>query len=146
MSSGRTVEPPLAPQGASEATPPSQTDEMVERQLLRDTQDEIRRHVSEIVRLSRGVMPPEEFFAAFLQRVTAALASRAGVVWQVTDAGEGRIVAETQLNSAELNEVVHAPQHQDLIKAAARSAMPTALAPHTTTSDKESGNFHHCGG
>ena len=63
MSLGRTVDPPLASRDESRATSQPRTDEAVDRQLLRDAQDEIRNHVAEIVRLSKGDISPRDFFA-----------------------------------------------------------------------------------
>jgi hypothetical protein len=108
--------------------------------LLRETHDEIRRQVTEIVRLSKSDLPPPDFFAAFLQRVTAALASQAGAAWLATDGGQCQLVAETNLNGSPMQQVVHSAQHQQLLQAAARAAKLTALAPHTTTSDQQGGN------
>jgi multidrug efflux pump subunit AcrA (membrane-fusion protein) len=133
MSVGRTVEPPLGSQDASSEIQQSLTDGAVDQQLLRDTQDEIRRNVGEIVRLSKGELSPGDFFAAFLQRVSAALASKAGVVWQVVEAGGCQVVAESNLHRSNLAEVVHSARHQSLLEAVAYAATPKALPPHTTT-------------
>ncbi len=140
MSVGRTVEPPLGSREDSYEFQHSSPDGAVDQQLLRDTQDEIRRHVGEIVQLSKGEMSPADFFAAFLQRVSAALASKAGVLWQVVESGGCQVVAESNLRGSKLAEVVHTSQHQSVVEAVAHAATPRALPPHTTTSDQQSGN------
>ena len=59
-----------------------QTAETIEK-----TKQQIRGLVGEIAQLSKSDMEPEEFYAAFLQRVVQALAAVGGAVWVL---GEGK--------------------------------------------------------
>ena len=140
MSAGQTVEPPPTFREAAPADQRTPIDHPVDQQLLRETQDEIRRHVSEIVGLAQGDLPLPDFFEAFLQRVTAALASRAGAAWRVTEGGQCQLLAQTNLNGSRLDQVVHRAAHQQLLQTAAQTARSTAVRPHTTTSEQSCGN------
>src|SRR6476619_8426966 len=52
-----------------------------------DAKRQIRGIIGEIAQLSKSDLGPEEFYAAFLQRVVQALAAVGGAVWVL---GEGR--------------------------------------------------------
>src|SRR4029434_9025932 len=59
----------------------------VSAETIEKTKQQIRGLVSEIAQLSKSDMGPEEFYAAFLQRVVQALAAVGGAVWTL---GEGK--------------------------------------------------------
>ncbi len=140
MSVGQTVEPPPTFREAAPADQRTRIDHPVDQLLLRETQDEIRRHVSEIVGLAQGDLPLPDFFEAFLQRVSSALASRAGAAWRVSDSGQCQLLAQTNLNGSRLDQVVGTAEHQQLLRTAAQTARPAAVRPHTATSEQPCGN------
>ena len=59
----------------------------VSAETIEKTKQQIRGLVSEIAQLSKSDLGPEEFYAAFLQRVVQALAAVGGAIWVL---GEGR--------------------------------------------------------
>ena len=66
---------------ATDQTQVSQDDQ------IEKTKQQIRGLVGEIAQLSKSDMAPEEYYAAFLQRVIQALAAVGGAVWIL---GEGK--------------------------------------------------------
>src|SRR5688500_14401444 len=59
----------------------------VSSETIEKTKQQIRGLVGEIAQLSKSDLAPEEFYAAFLQRVVQALAAVGGAVWVL---GEGK--------------------------------------------------------
>ena len=59
----------------------------VNAETVEQTKQQIRGLVSEIAQLSKSDLDPQEFYAAFLQRIVSALAAVGGAVWEL---GEGQ--------------------------------------------------------
>ncbi len=72
------------------------SEQSLDPQLIEQTKQQIRSLVSEIARLSRESLSPEEFYTEFLGRVVSALAAIGGAVWTVND--EGRLGLQYQIN------------------------------------------------
>lgn len=66
----------------------SQEQSKVDPNLVEQTKQQIRTLVSEISRISKSDIPPEEFHAEFLPRVILALAAEAGAIWTVNPGGQ----------------------------------------------------------
>ena len=58
---------------------------------LEKTKQQIRGLVGEIAQLSKSDLSPEEYYAAFLQRVIQALAAVGGAVWVVGEGGQPQL-------------------------------------------------------
>ena len=101
---------------------------------------EIQALVQEMVELSKSEVAPEEYYAAFLQRVIQALAAVGGAIWLY---GEGRRLqltyqinlSETLLDSASED----ASRHTRLLNYAAHSNEGHLIPPLSGASDERAG-------
>ena len=57
----------------------------VNSETIEQTKQQIRGLVSEIAQLSKSDLSPQEYYAAFMQRIVSALAAMGGAVWTATD-------------------------------------------------------------
>jgi len=107
-------------------------------QLIEQTKQQIRSLVSEIAKLSKEDVAPEEFYGQFLNRVVSALAAAGGAVWTVND--EGRLVLQYQINLQQTklreNEEGQA-QHSRLLYKVLAGGEGILVPPHSSTGEDE---------
>jgi multidrug efflux pump subunit AcrA (membrane-fusion protein) len=107
---------------------------------IEKTKQQIRGLVGEIAQLSKSDLPPEEFYAAFLQRVVQALAAVGGAMWIL---GEGRkpqigyqIGLSEKLLDADSDE---ASKHYKLLDYIVASKTPQLVPPQSSAGDERMG-------
>src|SRR6188472_3080803 len=71
----------------------------VSQEEVERTKQQIRGLVSEIAELSKSELGPDEYYAAFLQRIVSALAAVGGAVWTLGDGRKPQVAY--QINVAE---------------------------------------------
>jgi multidrug efflux pump subunit AcrA (membrane-fusion protein) len=113
----------------------------VNPETIEQTKQQIRSLVSEISQLSKSDVGPEQYYAAFLQRIVQALAADGGgAVWLF---GEGRrLQLAYQINlSASLQDSSsdEAQRHFRLLETVARSEEGTLVPPLSGATDEQSG-------
>jgi hypothetical protein len=96
--------------------------------------------VSEISQLSKSELTPEEYYAAFLQRIVQALAAAGGAIWI---AGEGRRLQLTyQINLSESlldSSSEDSVRHSRLLNYAMQSGEGHLIPPMSGASDERAG-------
>jgi multidrug efflux pump subunit AcrA (membrane-fusion protein) len=112
----------------------------VSSETIEKTKQQIRGLVGEIAQLSKSDLAPEEFYAAFLQRVVQALAAVGGAMWIL---GEGRKPQLTyQINLSEKlldTESEEAGKHYKLLDYIVASKSPQLVPPLSSAGDERMG-------
>ena len=68
-------------------------------QAVEQTKQQIRGLVSEIAQLAKSGMSPDEFYAAFMQKIVSALAASGGAVWSISDEGVAKVAYQINIES-----------------------------------------------
>src|SRR5687767_5311199 len=112
----------------------------VSSETIEKTKQQIRGLVGEIAQLSKSDLAPEEFYAAFLQRVVQALAAVGGAMWIL---GEGRKPQLSyQINISEKlldTESEEAGKHYKLLDYIVASKQPQLVPPLSSAGDERMG-------
>ena len=112
----------------------------VNAETIEQTKQQIRSLVSEISQLSKSDVGPEEYYAAFLQRIVAALAAVGGAIWLL---GEGRrLQLRYQINLSEslLDPAAEdAQKHLRLIENLVRGEEGVLVPPLSSAADERAG-------
>jgi len=95
-------------------------------ELVRATQQQVRRITEEIAELSRGERSSEAYFSTFLQSVTTALSSVGGSVWSVDAGGQTHRLAQ----AGNVPTVEQQAAHESLLRHVVDRRRPLALGPH----------------
>ena len=107
---------------------------------LEKTKQQIRGLVGEIAQLSKSDLSPEEYYAAFLQRVIQALAAVGGAVWVVGEGGQPQLSYQINISPALLNEDSEdASKHIRLLSYILASKEPKLIPPMSSASDERVG-------
>ncbi|MDO5554022.1 MAG: hypothetical protein Q4G68_09680 [Planctomycetia bacterium] len=115
----------------------------VDQNLLEKTKQQIRTIVSEISKISKSDIAPDEFHAEFLPRVVTALAAAGGAIWTLDANGQLTLSFQVNLQEAHLHDNEEAnKQHSRLLYKTLRSGETGTLVPAHSSSegDEEVGN------
>lgn len=113
----------------------------IDRNLIRETRDQIRQMVDEITRLSQSDCSAVEFYQGFLTRTTSALASVGGAIWSVND--EGAPALEYQINLAKSGlsgDDAARISHGKLLQQLALAGQPDLIQPQSGSENAEEGS------
>jgi multidrug efflux pump subunit AcrA (membrane-fusion protein) len=112
----------------------------VNAETIEQTKQQIRSLVNEISQLSKSDLEAEQYYAAFLQRVVAALAATGGAIWVF---GEGRrLTLAYQINLSESlldSSSEDCQRHHRLVEALARNAEGMLVPPLSGATDERAG-------
>jgi hypothetical protein len=115
-------------------------DPQVNIDLLEQTRRQINRLVEEIARLSEMDLPPNEYYAEFLQRVLSAVAAPAGAVWIRTPQGHLQLQYQVNMRQVGIDKSESDRQmHDELLRMCAQMARPQMVPPHSGTGPIEEG-------
>lgn len=108
--------------------------------LVAQTRQEIRTIAAEIAELSRGEIPPADFYDRFLTRVVAALGAAGAAVWTVKESGEQ--VLEYQINFEMAGPAGEARrmQHARLLQRFITDGEAVSVPPNSGTSEHQYAN------
>ena len=107
---------------------------------LEKTKQQIRGLVGEIAQLSKSDLSPEDFYAAFLQRVIQALAAVGGAVWVVGEGGRPELSYQINISPALLDsDSEDAAKHIRLLNYILASKEPKLIPPMSSASDERVG-------
>jgi multidrug efflux pump subunit AcrA (membrane-fusion protein) len=91
---------------------------------------QIRGLIGEIAQLSKSDLPPEEYYAAFLQRVVQALAAVGGAVWILGEGRRPQLTYQINLSPTLLDpESEDASRHARLLDMVVNSNQPQLVPP-----------------
>ena len=122
------------------STGSSQTSQEERGDSLEKTKQQIRGLVGEIAQLSKSDLSPEEYYAAFLQRVIQALAAVGGAVWVVGEGGQPQLSYQINISPGLLNEESEdASKHIRLLSYILASKEPKLIPPMSSASDERVG-------
>src|SRR5688500_1921533 len=97
---------------------------------LEKTKQQIRGLVGEIAQLSKSDLAPEDFYAAFLQRVIQALAAVGGAVWVVGEGGRPELSYQINISPGLLDsDSEDAAKHIRLLNYILASKEPKLIPP-----------------
>jgi hypothetical protein len=95
-----------------------------------NAKSQIRGIISEIAQIAKSDLPPEEFYAAFLQRVVQALAAVGGAVWVLGEERRPQLVYQINLSPTLLDpESDDATRHARLLDMVVNSNQPQLVPP-----------------
>jgi multidrug efflux pump subunit AcrA (membrane-fusion protein) len=107
---------------------------------LEKTKQQIRGLVGEIAQLSKSDLSPEEYYAAFLQRVIQALAAVGGAVWVVGEGGQPQLSYQINISPGLLDsESEDADKHFRLLSYILASKEAKLIPPMSSASDDRVG-------
>ena len=116
------------------------TDPSVNADTIEQTKQQIRALVSEIAQLSKSELEPNQYYAAFLQRVVQALAAVGGAVWMM---GEGQTLrCAYQINVPESlldRDTDDAKRHEKLLQYILQQGEPQLIPPRAGDGAETSG-------
>lgn len=119
---------------ATDQTQVSQDDQ------IEKTKQQIRGLVGEIAQLSKSDMAPEEYYAAFLQRVIQALAAVGGAVWILGEGKRPQLSYQVKLSPDLLdNSSEDAQKHFRLLDYVVGSGQPALIPPMSGAGDEKMG-------
>ncbi len=119
---------------ATDQTQVSQDDQ------IEKTKQQIRGLVGEIAQLSKSEMAPEEYYAAFLQRVIQALAAVGGAVWILGEGKKPQLSYQVKLSPELLEkDSEDAQKHFRLLDYVIGSGQPALIPPMSGTGDEKMG-------
>lgn len=112
----------------------------VNQQTIEQTKQQIKGLIAEIAQLSKSDLTPEEYYAAFLQRVVSALAAVGGAIWMLSDERKPTIAYQINLNPTLMDETTDdALKHNRLLDAILRSNSPQLIPPLSGAADEKMG-------
>jgi multidrug efflux pump subunit AcrA (membrane-fusion protein) len=107
---------------------------------LEKTKQQIRGLVGEIAQLSKSDLSPEEYYAAFLQRVIQALAAVGGAVWVMGEGGRPQLSYQINISPGLLDsDSEDASKHFRLLDYILASKEPKLIPPMSSASDERVG-------
>ncbi len=107
---------------------------------IEKTKQQIRGLVGEISQLSKSDMAPEEYYAAFLQRVIQALAAVGGAVWVLGEGNRPTLSYQVNLSPKLLdNESEESQKHFRLLDHIIGSNQPALVPPMSSAGDERMG-------
>jgi multidrug efflux pump subunit AcrA (membrane-fusion protein) len=107
---------------------------------LEKTKQQIRGLVGEIAQLSKSDLSPEEYYAAFLQRVIQALAAVGGAVWVTGEGGRPQLSYQINISPGLLDsDSEDASKHFRLLDYILASKEPKLIPPMSSASDERVG-------
>src|SRR5258706_5477514 len=119
---------------AAEQTQVSQDDQ------IEKTKQQIRGLVGEIAQLSKSDMAPEEYYAAFLQRVIPDLGSGGGAVWTLGEGKKPELSYQVKLSPELLQtDSEDAQKHFRLLDYVVGSGQPALIPPMSGAGDEKMG-------
>jgi hypothetical protein len=122
------------------STGSSQVGEQERDDSLEKTKQQIRGLVGEIAQLSKSDLSPEEYYAAFLQRVIQALAAVGGAVWVMGEGGRPQLSYQINISPGLLDsDSEDASKHFRLLDYMLASKEPKLIPPMSSASDERVG-------
>jgi len=112
----------------------------VNAETIEQTKQQIRSLVSEISQLSKSGVGPEEYYAAFLQRIVSALAAVGGAVWLVAEGRRLQLTYQINLSEALLDpSSEEAGRHHRLLNHIVQSRQSSLVPPFSGAGDENAG-------
>jgi hypothetical protein len=112
----------------------------VSSETIEKTKQQIRGLVGEIAQLSKSDLAPEEFYAAFLQRVVQALAAVGGAMWILGEGRKPQLAYQINLSEKLLDtESEEAGKHYKLLDYIVASKAPQLVPPLSSAGDERMG-------
>jgi hypothetical protein len=112
----------------------------VNAHTVEQTKQQIRSLVGEIAQLSKSDVEAEEYYAAFMQRIVAALAAVGGAVWLLGEGRRCQLAYQINLSETLLTPgSADAKRHMRLINHIAQSGEPQLVPPMSGTHSEEAG-------
>jgi multidrug resistance efflux pump len=124
---------PLHASVTPSSRPSVSEDREVDRELVRETRDQIRALVDEITVLSRSDCSPGEFYQGFLTRSVAALACSGGAIWSKPP-GSPSLKLEYQIHPGQTSlprDVAEQKAHGLLLEKIAAAGNPELVLPRS---------------
>lgn len=118
----------------------SNPEAQVDPKVLEQKRQQILRLVEEISKLSESQIPPQDYWAEYLQRVLTALAAPAGAIWGRTPQGHLQIQYQINFREVGLDQVENGMQcHAELLRQVAQLGRPRLFPPQSGTVQNENG-------
>jgi hypothetical protein len=112
----------------------------VSSETIEKTKQQIRGLVGEISQLAKSDLAPEEFYAAFLQRVVQALAAVGGAMWILGEGRKPQLGYQINLSDKLLDtESEEAGKHYKLLDYIVASKAPQLVPPLSSAGDERMG-------
>ena len=112
----------------------------VSAETIEKTKQQIRGLVGEISQLAKSDLGPEEFYAAFLQRVVQALAAVGGAVWVLGEGNKPQLSYQINLSEKLLDkESEEASKHFRLLDYVIQSKTGQLIPPLSSAGDERMG-------
>lgn len=112
----------------------------VSSETIEKTKQQIRGLVGEIAQLSKSDLAPEEFYAAFLQRVVQALAAVGGAMWILGEGRKPQLAYQINLSEKLLDtDSEEAGKHYKLLDYIVASKSPQLVPPLSSAGDERMG-------
>jgi hypothetical protein len=116
------------------------TESRPSQESIEQTKQQIRTLVSEISQLSRSDIAPEEYYAAFLQKIVSALAAVGGAVWLLAEGRRLQLTYQINMSQSLLdNASDDAGKHFKLLDHVVRSEEGALVPPLSGASDERAG-------
>lgn len=110
------------------------------QESIEQTKQQIRTLVSEISQLSRSEIAPEEYYAAFLQKIVSALAAVGGAVWLMAEGRRLQLTYQINISQALLdNSSDDASKHFKLLDHVIRNDEGSLVPPLSGAADERGG-------
>ena len=107
---------------------------------IEQTKQQIRSLVSEISQLSKSDVGPEEYYAAFLQRIVSALAAVGGAVWLLAEGRRLQLAYQINLMQSLLDSSSEdSGRHLRLLNYVVQSDEGNLVPPLSGTTDEKAG-------
>ena len=111
------------------------------QESIEQTKQQIRTLVAEISQLSKSEIGPEEYYAAFLQRIVSALAAVGGAVWMLAEGRRLQLTYQINLSHGLLdNSTDDSTKHFRLLDQVVNSDEGVLVPPLSGASDERGGS------
>ena len=112
----------------------------VNPETIEQTKQQIRSLVSEISQLSKSEISPEEYYAAFLQRIVQALAAVGGAIWLTGEGKRLQLAYQINLSQSLLDgSSDDAERHSRLLNYVTQTGESQLIPPLSGASDERAG-------
>jgi len=112
----------------------------VNSETVEQTKQQIRSLVSEISQLSKSEIAPEEYYAAFLQRIVQALAAIGGAIWIMSDNRRLQLAYQINLSQPLLDSSSEdSLRHSRLLNYVTQTAESQLIPPLSGAADERAG-------